>query len=225
MGKLFGMDFIELSLEDIIRIKGFKHIVTVNNEYIYLFNSNKWFRSTLNDSTYFVCDGRIPFFWSKLKGISIVNATGIDLIEIIYNSRTFKRVLFVGDTENVNHKIVDKFRNSGFCAEGITPEFTVSTDFEEFDYNFDGFEVVFVALGCEKQEKFIYLNKQKLKASGVQVVSGIGGAYRIFLGDYPLPRLVYLSGLGSFWRLFQEFGIKRLKRMILSVRAFIYYLR
>jgi len=217
---------IPFSTECIEKISSgsFTRIVTVNNEYIYNYHSCCDFRGTLNDAV-FVCDGRVPFLFSKyIFKKEISNITGIDIIKFVYESRRYKSILFIGDSDEVNFEIVEFFKKSGYRASGWSPVIQRFDDLNLAD-NFFDFEVVFVALGCVKQEKFIDYFKSNMQKSGVKLVAGIGGAYSIFLKKKILPMVIYKIGLGSIWRLLQEFKLFRIIRLFNSMRAFRYYFK
>ena len=202
----------------------FVRIATVNNEYIYHYHKDLNFRNTLKEAI-FVCDGRIPFLISKyIFNKNIVNITGIDLIKYVYDSDNFKSVLFIGDTDEINFEIIDYFNRAGFRAAGWNPlindvvNLNLSDDFFRYD-------AVFVALGCKKQEKFIDYFRSNMEKNGVKLVAGIGGAYSIFLNKKSLPKYIYNIGLGSIWRLFQEFKWFRITRLVYSLNAIKYYFK
>jgi UDP-N-acetyl-D-mannosaminuronic acid transferase (WecB/TagA/CpsF family) len=217
---------IPFSTEDIKGISKltFARIVTVNNEYIFNYHTDIDFKNTLKDAV-FVCDGRIPFLYSKnvLKKY-IVNITGIDLIKFVYESGQFKSVLFIGDTDETNFEIVDYFNKAGFRATGWNPFIDELIDLKLND-DFFKYDAIFVALGCKKQEKFIDYFKNDMQKNGVQIVAGIGGAYSIFLKKKALPSFIYNAGVGSIWRLFQEFKWFRIIRLTYSLKALKYYLK
>ncbi|MFV8270496.1 WecB/TagA/CpsF family glycosyltransferase [Flavobacterium sp. GT2N3] len=218
-----GIPFSTEDIEGISKLS-FARIATVNNEYIFNYHTDINFKNTLKDAV-FVCDGRIPFLFSKnvLKKY-IVNITGIDLIKFVYGSGQFKSVLFIGDTDEANFEIVDYFNKAGFRATGWNPFIGDLGDLK-LNEDFFKYDAVFVALGCKKQEKFIDYFKNDMQKNGVQLVAGIGGAYSIFLNKKTLPSFVYNAGLGSIWRLFQEFKLFRIIRLFDSLKAFRYYFK
>lgn len=71
-------------------------------------------------------------------------------------------------------------------------------------------DLLFVAFGAPKQEKWVFGNIHKLKVGGVMVV---GGAFRYLTGKSILPpSTMEKYGLEWIWRLFTE--PKRIKRII-----------
>jgi len=220
---LFNISFYSSTIKDLFHRQNFIHVVTVNNEYIYKYNSVPDFKKYFDFHSLFICDGRVPFFWSVLRGKKILNATGIDLIAYLYTSQVYKNVLFIGDEQRFNDQMVKVFKDKGFNAFGFVPKINSSNDFFNSSFDFNDFDVVFVALGCDKQEEYISFHRQTMIESNVKLVSGIGGAYRIFLGHNPLPNIIYNLGLGSIWRFLQEVNYNRFKRILLSIQALKFY--
>lgn len=216
-----GFNFTSNNIDELVS-KPFVRIVTVNNEYIYQYNTNSDFKKNITDSTC-VCDGRIPYLFSKLfLRKKMTNLTGVDLINKVYSDKIYKSILFIGDTDETNDEIVNYFSDAGFTAAGWNPFYNSLIELEYIKTNFN-YDVVFVALGCKKQEEFINHYLQQMKKDGVRLVAGIGGAYSIVLKKKHMPDLIYFLGMGSIWRLFNEFKWFRIKRLFISFIAFRYY--
>ncbi len=77
-------------------------------------------------------------------------------------------------------------------------------------------EFLFVTYNPVKQEKWIYENRDRLKA---KVAIGLGGTFNEFLGDFKkAPRWMEKTGLKWLWRLIQE--PKRFGRIMRAVIVF-----
>jgi len=84
--------------------------------------------------------------------------------------------------------------------------------------NDSGASVVFVVLGCPKQEKWMASMKGKINA----VMIGIGGALPLLVGLYKrAPRWMQANGLEWVFRLFQE-PRRLFKRYALTNPLFVY---
>ena len=72
-------------------------------------------------------------------------------------------------------------------------------------------DVLFVALGMVKQERWIYNNREKLKDSGVRLAMGVGGAFDYISGAVPrAPKFMRDAGLEWLFRLLvQPWRLKR----------------
>ncbi|HSM83959.1 MAG TPA: WecB/TagA/CpsF family glycosyltransferase [Nodosilinea sp.] len=78
--------------------------------------------------------------------------------------------------------------------------------------------IVFVALGCPKQEMWMFQHKHKIRAAMV----GIGGVFPIYAGvKKHAPQWVQESGLEWFYRLSQEPG-RLWKRYLKTIPPFVY---
>jgi N-acetylglucosaminyldiphosphoundecaprenol N-acetyl-beta-D-mannosaminyltransferase len=78
--------------------------------------------------------------------------------------------------------------------------------------------VVFIALGCPKQEMWMYQHRNKIKAAMV----GIGGVFPIYAGiKKHAPEWVQASGLEWFYRLLQEPG-RLWQRYFKTIPPFLY---
>jgi N-acetylglucosaminyldiphosphoundecaprenol N-acetyl-beta-D-mannosaminyltransferase len=79
-------------------------------------------------------------------------------------------------------------------------------------------QVVFVALGAPKQEKWVYKNLPRLKVGGAAVV---GGAFNYLAGNMDLPpKWMSEAGLEWLWRLITQPNIKRIKRVLTAFPVF-----
>lgn len=109
---------------------------------------------------------------------------------------------------------------SGF----ISPPFSPPTD-EETDYyikkiNQSGAGLVFVSLGCPKQEKWMHANSPKINA----VLLGIGNAISTYIGaEKRPPKWIQKIGMEWFYRLIQDPN-RLFKRYFYTNTKFIYLL-
>ena len=78
--------------------------------------------------------------------------------------------------------------------------------------------LVFVALGCPKQEKWMAMHSSKIKA----VLLGVGGAFPVFAGVTKRAPL-FMQNMGMEWmyRLFQEPN-RLFKRYLITNSWFMY---
>jgi N-acetylglucosaminyldiphosphoundecaprenol N-acetyl-beta-D-mannosaminyltransferase len=84
--------------------------------------------------------------------------------------------------------------------------------------NASGAKIVFVALGCPKQELWMMQHREKIPA----VMIGVGGVFPIYAGIMkPAPKLIQQAGLEWLFRLVQE--PRRLwKRYATTIPVFLY---
>ena len=104
------------------------------------------------------------------------------------------------------------------------PPFINMNDLEEKKIaekiNSSGAALVFVVLGCPKQEKWMASMKGRVNA----VMVGVGGALPVMIGDQRrAPRWMQKNGLEWFYRMVQEPG-RLFKRYAVTNSFFLYLL-
>ncbi len=217
--------FQKFKIDDLSNLKR-KKISTINNEYIYNFHKDPRIKKIILNSIN-VFDGSYPFYFSKIYSKNNYQnyITGIDLIHYVYNNfGKFKSVTFIGGSNLANHSITKIFKNKGFTVKNWCGYVSNdgSSKIKQEIFNSDA---IFVALGCKKQEFFIEKNLINIKNYEYKFISGIGGAFDIFLEPKYLPKVIHKLGLGPVWRLLMEPRVFRLKRIFTSIYSLKYYLR
>ncbi len=173
--------------------------------------NNKAFRSDINRSEVITADGK-PLTWALrlLYGIRQERIAGMDLLpDLLAEAATNKLpVYFYGGTEALMEK-TKKYMSVHYpdlILAGVTsPPFRDLSAEEEAlaieKINSSGARMVFVILGCPKQEKWMAKMKQKINA----VMIGVGGALPVLLGlQKRAPKWMQNSGLEWLFRLHQE---------------------
>jgi N-acetylglucosaminyldiphosphoundecaprenol N-acetyl-beta-D-mannosaminyltransferase len=138
-------------------------------------------------------------------------------------SRRF-RVFFYGSTPKVLEALVKRVQcnyKNVQIAGAISPPFHALSEAEIQTHiasiNQSGAHIVFVSLGCPKQEKWMASNFQSINA----VLLGVGGVFMVTAGLHKrAPKYMQKAGLEWFYRLLQE--PKRLfKRYLVTNCIFI----
>ena len=132
------------------------------------------------------------------------------------------RVGLFGSTPEVLKIITDKI-SSEFSnitiTHAISPPFNANWDNENYiqSFNASSTNIIFVALGCPKQEKWMYENYKELNS----VLLGVGGAFPVYAGVIKrCPKWMGVSGLEWLYRLVKE--PKRMwKRYLVTNSMFI----
>lgn len=155
----------------------------------------------------------IPFkrMWSPLP----FKVTGTDLFQDLCEElvKTDKKVYLMGASNGVADKTARKLEEKypGLNVSGCSSELDVDL------INKSCAEVLFVALGAPKQEKWISDNLRKL--SSVKLAMGIGGAFDYVSGNVVrAPLFMQRIGLEWLYRLFRQ--PKRIIRIINAVVVF-----
>lgn len=191
---------------------------------------HKEFAHIISNATIITPDGK-PLAWALkiLYGIKQDRVAGVDLLHDLLWEACNKNipVYFYGGTEDILDKTKDFLKAHYPClnlAGTYSPPFRSLTKEEEEQViqkiNSTGAGLVFVVLGCPKQERWMASMQGRLTA----VLVGIGAALPVMIGVYKrAPKWVRDAGLEWFFRLVLE--PKRLfKRYAVTNSVFIYLL-
>jgi N-acetylglucosaminyldiphosphoundecaprenol N-acetyl-beta-D-mannosaminyltransferase len=135
------------------------------------------------------------------------------------------KVYFFGSTTEQLNKIKEKAGNDFpklDVAGAFSPPFGQSLDDPNYidAINRSNANLVFVALGCPKQEKWMATHSNKINA----VLLGVGGAFSVYAGDSRrAPAWMRNNSLEWAYRLFQE-PRRMWKRYLVTNTLFIYLL-
>ncbi len=157
----------------------------------------------INNSLLSVADGTPLAWYGKLIGCkNIRRVAGFDLMSyMLENNKAYKHFL-LGDTEQTINRVIEKAKktNNDLQIVGHSPPFRKDFSEEEnvaiFErINYENPDVVWVAFGGAKQEKWMHQNIQRL---GRGVMVGVGAAFRFYVGDLYVPPLI-VQKLGMQW--------------------------
>lgn len=203
-------------------------IFTPNPEFLVKAQKDEYFKKVLNSSDLNLCDGfglqlasgikRIPGvdFMIELCGIAAEQGSGVYLLG--------------SGSDEVIHKtaenLLKKFSNLKIAGMdkgpkiNENPDGTILTENNEVvleKINQTGAQILFVAFGMGKQEKWVYENLDKLP--NIKIVMGVGGSFDYISGTVKRPPL-FLRRIGLEWmyRLFKQPG--RLGRILNAVIKF-----
>lgn len=217
-------------LEKIIDLSHYKisAVIYVANVHMYIEAfKNKSFLELVNNADIVVPDGK-PLSWALklLYGIKQERIAGMDILpQLLYQlSQHNLSVFFYGGTQ----KMLQTTCNYLKChlpqleiAGYHSPPFHALNELEEkeivYKINKSSAAIVFVILGCPKQEKWMASMKGQINA----VMIGVGGALPVMIGDQKrAPTWMQNHGLEWFYRFMQE--PRRLcKRYLITNSLFI----
>ncbi|KHO63315.1 N-acetylmannosaminyltransferase [Thermoanaerobacter sp. YS13] len=213
---IFGVPIDRVTMKQAVEIlKNFLqedrlHIVaTPNAEIVMMAQKDKEYMEILNNTDLNVPDGSGIVFASKVfKNPLSERVAGFDLMmEFIkdISSRNIKIYLLgsapqIAEQARVNlEKLYPSVKIVGTHHGYFTQE-EENKIIEEI--NNKSAEVLFVALGAPKQEKWIYKNRNKLK---VKIAMGVGGSFDVIAGKAKrAPYLYRKLGLEWLYRLIKE---------------------
>jgi len=186
------------------------------------------FAAILNKAEMVTPDGK-PLTWALrfLYGIKQDRVAGMDLLPNLLSEAENQNlpVAFYGGTDNMLEKtkehITKKYPNLVIAKMYSPPFRPLKTEEEESIikiFNDSGARMIFVVLGCPKQERWMISMKDKINT----LMIGIGGALPVLVGlNKRAPVWMQDSGLEWMYRLGQE--PKRLfKRYATTNSLFIY---
>ena len=192
-------------VDNLLKKPGKHYIVTPNPEFIVAAYNDPVFTKILNDADLSIADG----IGLKLVGKVKNRVTGIDLMEqmIVLASQKGYSVGFLGAKGDIAQKVAQVFKNKYpnlriSLAESGGETFTLA------NLNIESADILFVAFGHGKQEKWIADNLSQIP---VKLAMGVGGAFDVISGNVPrAPQWMKTVGLEWLFRLIiQPWRIKR----------------
>jgi len=184
-------------------------IYTPNSEIMMAAQRDPYLKKILNEADLLVADGAGVVLASKiLKRFLPEKVSGIDLVKNIFESpgKTPVNVFLFGSKPGIAEeaginilKLYPNVRIAG-CHHGYFKKEEEPDIIEAI--NSSNADILLVALGAPKQEKWIHENKSKLK---VKVCIGVGGTLDVFAGKAKLaPEFFRRNGLEWLYRLYRE---------------------
>lgn len=201
--------FVEQILE--LGHKGSGYVCVANVHMLVQAYLDKSYAQIINDADLVTPDG-VPLTWGMrlLDGIKQERVAGMDLVPDILDSvqETNTPVYFYGGTRNMMSiaieklpKVYPKLNVAGtYCPPFRDLNSREVIEISE-EINSSGAKIVFVCLGCPKQERWMDIMKSRINAAMI----GIGGALPVLLGmKKRAPRILQRCGLEWMYRLYQE---------------------
>ncbi len=167
------------------------------------------FASQVNGASLVVADGVPLLGWLQtIRGVKQERIAGMDAFpDLIKLAAIHKlKVYFFGTTADMLKRIQEKIKELHpdlLIAGMFSPPFDKSLDNDAYinQINASGADIVFVALGCPKQEKWMATNSKRIRAP----LLGVGGAFPVFAGVAKrAPKFMQQLGLEWLFRFFQE---------------------
>ena len=208
---ILGAKISDLTIDEIVELlivsakrKTGCVLFTPNSEIIESFRKDSELMRLLNSGDILSADGIGVVLAAKiLKKPLRGRAAGYDIaVKILENSENLSFYLFGGApgiAENAKDSIEAKYPHvkiagikDGYNYDDSLPDEIIKT----------GADIVFVCLGAEKQERWIYENKERLND---KVLMGIGGSIDVFAGKVKrAPDIFIKLNLEWFYRLLKQ---------------------
>lgn len=225
-------------VDRIIRLASTNRSAYISVANVHMFvtaHNDEHFKNVVNNSTMVTPDGK-PLAWALrlFDNIKQERVAGMDLFPSLLeaSAKAGISVYFYGSTPDVilavekrTEKILPTLKIAGWHC----PPFRKLSDDENTEVirqiNEARPNLVFVALGCPKQEKWMHDMKGKVSATMI----GVGGALPVFAGiQKRAPLWMQKNGLEWFYRflqeprrLFKRYAVTNTKFALIIGRAFI----
>ncbi len=169
------------------------------------------FGAKVNNADLIVTDG-MPLVWmQKMQGknaASRVRANDLMISLCAYAEQKKLKVGFYGGQQKVIDEILKRAKKNFphlQISYSFSPPFRPLTDEEDAkitrEINESGTQILFMGLGCPKQENWMAAHKEKLKA----VMLGVGASFDFYAGNVKeSPEWMGRFGLEWLYRLTQE---------------------
>lgn len=194
-------------------------IATINAEFIADARKDADFKNILNSFELSVCDGFGPFLMSRILGFSLKQKiSGVDFMLDICAADfcQTKKIFFLGGLPESAKKTSEKIKK--FCP-GVLVESEENICLANEKISRFKPDVLFVAFGHKKQEKWICENIWRFPF--IKVAMGVGGAFDMVSGIRPrAPIFFRKAGIEWLWRLMIE--PSRFKRIFRAVAVFTF---
>ncbi|WP_432402362.1 WecB/TagA/CpsF family glycosyltransferase [Wukongibacter sp. M2B1] len=206
----------------------FSFICTPNTEIVMVARKDEELREILKSSDMNIPDGIGLVIASKIHKLGLIErVTGVDLmgkmLEFCDYSR--KSIYILGGKPGVAEMAVNNIKEkySNIQVEGYNNGYFDKNEESKIIQNINKVspDILFVALGAPRQEKWIYHHRKDLN---VKIAMGVGGSIDIWAGTVKrAPKLFRVLGLEWFYRLIREPW--RFKRMLILPKFMIQVLR
>lgn len=184
---------------------GKNHIVTANSEMLYLTTKDERLRKILQAADIVTPDG-VGAVWAakKLSNPVKERVAGFDLFKSILEAESCIKIFLLGAKKSTVEKAADKISRSykNVKVVGYNDGFFEDSDAVVSKINCSNADILFVALGCPKQEYWISDNLENLN---VKVAMGVGGSFDVIAGEVRrAPRVWQKLGLEWAYRLIKQ---------------------
>ena len=201
------------AIDQLIKEDGNSYVVTPNVDHIVQLETDKELQDVYANAALILTDGK-PLLWiAKLYGTQIKEKiSGSDLFPLLCDMAAKKKykMFFLGAAEGVAAKAAEnlKKRYSGLQVAGTySPPYGFEKDALEIKKIAEMIkeaqpQILIVGLGCPKQEKFIWNNREYLN---VPVSLGLGASFDFEAGNIKrAPRWMQKCGFEWLFRITQD---------------------
>lgn len=211
--KIFGVRFDKMTMDEafhkfvsFVGAEQTQMIFTPNSEIVMKAQEDVEFLNVLNSGHLVIPDGIGVILASKIHRLGLSERIpGIEMMGrmLAYCHRTERSVYLFGGQPGVAEKAAERIKATypNIQIKGVASGYYDASEASKIldDINEKKPDILFVALGAPKQEKWIYQNEKLLNVS---VAMGVGGALDVWAGNVKrAPKLFCKMGLEWFYRL------------------------
>ena len=198
-------------IEEFIHNRRFHQVATANTNFLVNALFDVELRHILRACDLVVPDGMLVVWAAKLLGASLMErVTGADMVPRLaeISARKGYRIFMLGAKAEIAQRAKDNLieRYPGVQIVGCyspAPASIVKMDNEGILRLIEDAkpDILLVAFGNPKQEKWIHMHQERLNEIGVPVCIGVGGTFDFISGTIPrAPRWMQRGGIEFFWR-------------------------
>ncbi len=180
-------------------------------------NRDKDYQNVVNGGLFAICDsGWVPLYLKSIYGIKYEQYCGAEIFKDIVSSGKY-RMIFMGTSQKTLDALQKELMVMNPNVKDMKFVELPFRDVEDFDYpeiakmiEEDGAQIIWVALGAPKQERFMNRLLPYLK-SGVML--GVGAVFKFYSGqeESRCPEWIQKHHLEFVYRIYQD-PPKQLKR-------------
>ena len=201
------------AVDKLINEDGYSYVVTPNSDIVVKMQDDKELKKICDNADLILTDGQIVVKLSRYLGNPIKERVCMtDFVWDVFDlaiERNYKVFLF-GGKEEVLEKATSNIKNklpSLNIVDSYSPPFGFENDEKQLNEANERIknskaDILIVFLGCPKQEKFIYRNKDKYQ---IPISITMGGCVDFMAGGVKrAPKWMQEVGLEWFYRFLQE---------------------
>ena len=219
-------DWMALVAEWVNQGKRCYHVCTTNPEFLMIAQQDVNFRNILQRADLRIADG-VGLLWAaKRQGVTLPQrVTGSDGIYVICEqaSKLGWKLFFLGASEGIAEQAAERLRVQ-YPKLQVVGTYAGSPSADEEDeiverINRSGADILLVAYGAPKQDKWIARNLPRLQT---KMAMGVGGTFDFVVGKVPrAPQWMRRMGVEWLYRLIRQpwriMRMTRLPRFVLAV--------
>ncbi len=215
----FDRDAVSHAIQRRLAEPGSDYICVADGVVLDRANRDEEYLRVVNGGLFSICDSSyVPVYLKWIHGIRRRQYCGSEIFRDIVLSRKY-RMIFLGTSRKILDALRENLRRMNPNVGGMVFEELPYRDVGEFDYPAiakmvadDGADIVWVALGAPKQERFMARLKPRL---GHGVMIAVGAAFKFFSGvdANRAPEWMVRNHMEFVYRIFSE-PKKQLRRCL-----------